>query len=388
MKKNIFLGLFFIFSYLWTNGATGDPFVLDISILNFNKNEIAKGNRHLIQAKNELINEADKVMSKKEAYSVTFKTQTPPSGSKNDYYSLARYYWPNKNKRSNSSYVYRDGVVNPEINSIPDHDMLANISSDVYTLGLAYYFSGEEKYVTKINSLIKVFFVDARTKMNPNLKFAQLIKGSNKNSNVTIGAVSFVNLIDGLQLVSNSKSVDSQSFRSVRGWFGQFANWIVNQKSLDKERYANNNTGIYYTVQVTTYSMFSGNQEYAKTFFSAQSKRIIKEQIDSEGKLVNELKRAKPWDYVSYTVSALSDLHSLSNRLSIPVQGIDKVFDWLKPYANGKVQWNYSKGNGAVSSRNVAKVLMRSPAFTKSNDRIESYTKANYLELLTTQIGK
>lgn len=390
--RTIFIGLTcLIFSCFSAGAKNPQTFLLDPVILMKNKANI-ESDQALFSAKKDLIKAAENILSTKKTYSVSFKKQIPPNGTKNDYYSLARYYWPDKSKRNGQPYVYIDGKVNPEIDDIPDHGMVANLSSDIYILGLAYFFSDDERYVEWINDLVRVFFIDTKTRMNPNLKYAQWIKGRNKNSNVTIGAVSFVKLIDGIQLVSNSRSINKDYLSSLKGWFGEFSDWILSQKALDNERYANNNTGIYYTVQITTYSLFAGRENFAKSFFEQQSKRIIDEQIDEGGILKNELKRAKPWDYVSYTVTALDYLVELSERLSIPLsqyrnsngQGVDKVFEWLKPYAKGGKKWDYSKEN--VSSRHIAKVLMRSPSYTKTNERLQSYSKANYIEMLTTEL--
>jgi len=44
---------------------------------------------------------------------------------------------------------------------------------------LAYYFSDDNTYAEYAAKLIRVWFLDPATKMNPNLNYAQAIKGTN-----------------------------------------------------------------------------------------------------------------------------------------------------------------------------------------------------------------
>ena len=56
-----------------------------------------------------------------------------------------------------------------------DRDRLGNMAKAVTTLGIAYYFSGNEQYAKKATDFLKVWFLDAKTKMNPNLNYGQTI---------------------------------------------------------------------------------------------------------------------------------------------------------------------------------------------------------------------
>ena len=80
------------------------------------------------------------------ALSVMNKGVAPPSGDKHDYMSQAPYWWPDPSKPGGRPYIRRDGERNPEINRISDHASLGRIISAVSTLGLAYYFTADDKY--------------------------------------------------------------------------------------------------------------------------------------------------------------------------------------------------------------------------------------------------
>src|SRR5262245_35185795 len=51
---------------------------------------------------------------KRGPYSVVDKKQTPPSGDKHDYLSIARYWWPNPDTPDGLPYVRRDGRTNED----------------------------------------------------------------------------------------------------------------------------------------------------------------------------------------------------------------------------------------------------------------------------------
>ncbi len=63
--------------------------------------------------------EADKAMSEG-PFSVMDKKDTPPSGDKHDYMSLAPYWWPNPATKDGLPYIRHDGETNPERYKVPD----------------------------------------------------------------------------------------------------------------------------------------------------------------------------------------------------------------------------------------------------------------------------
>ena len=45
-------------------------------------------------------------------------------------------------------------------------------------LAAAYKITGENRYATKAAELLRVFFLDPKTRMNPNLQYAQAVPGA------------------------------------------------------------------------------------------------------------------------------------------------------------------------------------------------------------------
>src|SRR6186713_2045282 len=107
--------------------------------------------------------------------SVMDKEFTPVSGSKHDFMSQAPYFWYDSTKPNGQPYMRKDGQRNPEINKITDKKYLGDLESSTKTLALAYYLTGEEKYAEKAAGLIRYWFFNDDTKMNPNLEYAQAV---------------------------------------------------------------------------------------------------------------------------------------------------------------------------------------------------------------------
>ena len=153
-------------------------FLLDGKHLLAARVRIGSRDKSLEPALARLRRDAQKALST-EPQSVVSKQATPPSGSKHDYLSQAPYFWPNPKTPDHLPYIRRDGERNPEINMISDHQTMDRMVSAVETLALAYFFDGDGACAAKAAELVRAWFVDSATRMNPNLEFAQFIPGVN-----------------------------------------------------------------------------------------------------------------------------------------------------------------------------------------------------------------
>ena len=104
------------------------------------------------------------------------KPMAPESGDKHDYLSLGKYWWPNPNTPDGTPYIRKDGKVNPEIEKF-DRNTLGEFVDGVVKLTLAYNYSDKKEYADKAVSMIKTWYLDPKTRQNPNMNFGQTVPG-------------------------------------------------------------------------------------------------------------------------------------------------------------------------------------------------------------------
>ncbi|NCI51415.1 alginate lyase family protein [Sediminibacterium roseum] len=285
--------------------------------------------------------------------SVMDKGFTPVSGNKHDYMSQAPYFWYDSSKPNGRPYMRRDGVRNPEINKIEDHKHLDELEEAVHALALAYYFTGTEKYAVKAASLLRGWFLDADTKMNPNLNYAQGIPGVTDGRGIgLIETRSLMDIADAVGLLAGSKAWTAADNNGIQEWYKQFLNWMLTSKNGKDERAAKNNHGTWYNAQVVSYALFTGDAKLAHAL-AEEGRRRIDSQFTAEGKMPLELERTTALGYSIFNLVAWSKFAVLAAKAGTDLwqytnakgAGIRKAIDWLVPYVAGEKKWEYQQIN-------------------------------------------
>ena len=300
---------------------------------------------------------ADKAMTEG-PFAVTQKAVTPPSGDKHDYMSQAPYFWPDPTKPNGLPYIRRDGEHNPELKKISDHDEFGKMGDDSRALALAYYLTGNQAYADRAALLLRTWFLDPATKMNPNLEFGQGIPGINTGRGIgIIESRSLLGATEAVGLLAGSKTWTAADEQGIKAWMTAYLNWMrTSQKGKDEDA-AKNNHGTWYDLQVTDLALFLGDRQLAvDTLERVKTRRIT--QIDPDGRQPLETARTNGWGYSNGNLDGLTQLATLGERVGVDLwnyktpdgRSIRGAIDYLLPYAIAGKKWDYQQIGGFHAS--------------------------------------
>jgi hypothetical protein len=338
-----------------TESAASHPrvFLLDAEMLAHLKTAPAIDSR-----KQELVKAvtaaADKAMHEG-PFSVMQKAVVPPSGDKHDYMSQAPYFWADPAKPNGLPYIRRDGERNPELKKISDHDNLGRMAEDARDLALAYYLTGNAAYAERSSLLLRTWFLDPATRMNPNLEFGQGIPGINTGRGIgLIETRSLMSVVDAAGLLAGSKAWNDADQEDIKAWLSQFLNWMQTSTKGKDEDAAKNNDGTWYDLQVVDYALFLGKRDLAVDTLNRVKTRRIALQIEPDGRQPLELARTNAFSYSIGNLDGLMQLAWLGSQAGVDLWNfrtpdgrcIRVALDFLLPYATGEKKWDHQQIGG------------------------------------------
>ena len=300
-------------------------------------------------AVNRLKKAADSAL-KNELYSVTHKEGVPPSGDIHDYLSYSRYWWPDPKKPDGLPFIRKDGVSNDEQIAKGDRDRLGKFQNDVQTLGLAGYVLKEPRYTRHAVKLVRAWFIDEATYMNPNLNYAQGVPGREDGRSFGIIDVrGFMLVLDTVELFDETNwTAEDQA--ALRSWFDEFQQWLGENPLGQKEASATNNHGTWFAAQRARYALFVGREDIAREIVQGARQRLAT-QFDAEGNQAAELKRTRALFYSVFNITAMSRVARVGEHIDenlwefIPQHGcgMQKAFEGLLPYITGESKWPHAQ---------------------------------------------
>jgi len=334
------------------------------------KSRILANDPAVLPAYQELLKRADKALTLK-PLSVLDKPKTPDSGDKHDYMSQAPYFWPDPTRPDGRPYIRKDGQRNPEAgDENSDSPRMGRMAGSSETLALAYYFSGREEYAEHAAKLLRTWFLDPATRMNPNLNYAQAVPGVNTGRGTgMIESRSLIAAIDAVGLLAGSKVWTAEDQTGLVTWIRSFLDWAQSSKNGKDEAAAKNNHGSHYDAQLAHFALFTGQTELAKSIVEGAKQRRIAQQIKPDGSQPLELSRADSFGYSRFNLLALFDLATIGEHVDVDLwhfetpdgAGIRKALDFLVPYvADPEKPWPYE--NGKKSTRDIVSLLWQAGA--------------------------
>jgi hypothetical protein len=333
-------------------------FLLDGRWLQETRRRVAEGDAELADAVTRLREEAREALEAG-PFSVTHKTILPPSGDKHDYMSLGPYWWPDPGKPDGLPYIRRDGEVNPEGEAY-DRRPLGQMTSAVETLALAYYLTGNEPYAQHATRLLRVWFLDDATRMNPHLQYGQAIPGRVEGRGIgIIDTAQLARLVDAVGMLGTSPAWTTADQQGLEAWFRQYLTWLRESRHGRDEDRTRNNHATWYDVQVATFALLVGQQQIARDVLGKVGERRIVTQIEPDGRQPLELDRTRSFDYSAMNLRGMFDLARLGEHVGVDLwhfetddgRSIRRALDWLIPYAAGQEPWKHRQISPFVPDR-------------------------------------
>ena len=286
-------------------------------------------------------------------FSVMDKNLTPPSGDKHDYISRGPYWWPDPKKPDGLPYIRRDGQVNPEARTNEtDRVAFGQMTSAVETLALAWYFTNHKPYAVHAAGLLRTWFLDTATRMNPNLQFGQAIPGRTQGRDIgIIDTARLTRIVDAVGLLESSDAWTAKDRQAMCDWCAEYLKWLrMSKHGLGEEKKLNNH-GTWYDAQVVSLALFTGQNDLARTIVEQVKGRRIDRHIEPDGRQPHELARTKSLGYSAMNLNGFFRLAIMAEKIGIDLwhyesrdgRSIQKALDFLTHYVESGEKWPYKQ---------------------------------------------
>ena len=294
---------------------------------------------------------------KQSPITVTAQTSPRSAGGKHDFFSEGDYWWPNP-VSPDSPYIQKDGLTNPD-NFVAHRLAMIRLSKIVGALASAYVTDKNPIYVAQILMHCNAWFVDTATRMNPNLQFAQAIKGRFTGRGIgIIDTIQLMEIAQALILLERSdgikqKSMDQvkQQIENIKDWFREYLKWLTTHKYGNDEMNAANNHGTCWVMQVASFAKLTGDEALMQFCRDRYKNVLLPNQMAADGSFPQEVRRTKPFGYSIFNLDAMSTIcqilssekDNLWNYSTQDGRSIKKGIEFLYPFVADKNKWPYPK---------------------------------------------
>jgi hypothetical protein len=272
------------------------------------------------------------------------------AGGKHDFYSEGDYWWPNP-VSADSPYIQRDGQTNPD-NFVAHRRAMVRFSRVMGALAAAYVVSRDNTYLQKALSHARAWFVDTTTRMNPNLQYAQAIKGRATGRGIgIIDTIHFLEVVQALRIMEKAGTIPPADLKAIKDWFAAYLQWITTHPYGRDEMKAANNHGTCWVMQAAAFASLTGNRAWTDSCIQRYKEVLLPRQMAADGSFPLELRRTKPYGYSLFNLDAMAMvcqvLSSGTENLwayTLPDgRGIAKGIAYLYPFVKDKGAWPFAK---------------------------------------------
>jgi hypothetical protein len=290
-----------------------------------------------------VLNAADRYLND-EPVTVTASHSPRSAGGSHDFFSEGDYWWPDP-RNPGGPYIQRDGMTNPD-NFVEHRKALMGLSVEVPALAAAWKITHDTRYAKHAALHLRAWFAGERTRMNPNLQYAQAIHG--RFTGRGTGIIDTIHLVEVARAIEVlTPTLPNPDLDAVKKWFAEYTAWMMTHPYGIAERDAANNHGTCWAMQVAAFAHLTGD---AKTlgYVSDRFKTVLlPNQEAADGSFLQELRRTKPYGYSLFNLEAFS---TIAQILSTPKdnlwtfeladgRGLRKAVAFMAPFIRDRSKW-------------------------------------------------
>jgi hypothetical protein len=252
----------------------------------------------------------------------TSKSFLAPSNNTHDYLSWAPYSWPNCTGVGNTTeltpqqiwvtcpYITLDGQFNPDYRTVNNTGAFSAMSDAVFYNAVAWTINGSSVYAANVASWINTWFLAPDTYMNPNLNYAQVVRGPGADTGTHTGVldlkcmVKVVNAVLVLRAGNASEWTETIDSGLVN-WTTTYIGWLTTNQIALQEAAATNNHGSYYYNQLAALQILVNDLAGANATIQKYFSTLYQNQVEASGEQPFEAARTRPYHYRCYNLAAM-----------------------------------------------------------------------------------
>jgi hypothetical protein len=292
-----------------------------------------------------VIKAANQYLSEK-PITITASSSPRSAGGLHDFFSEADYWWPDP-KDPNGPYIQRDGMSNPD-NFVEHRRALMRLSVQIPALVAASKLTKDKRYTAHAAEHLRAWFIDERTRMNPNLQYAQAIHGITTGRGTgIIDTIHLVEVARAIEVIEPSHALSASELGKIKEWFADYLRWMTTSKNGIQERDAKNNHTTCWVMQVAAFAHLVGDQKLLEFCRERFKTVIVPNQVAANGSFPEELRRTKPYGYELFNLEAMATVCQI---LSTPQdnlftfetsdgRGFRRAMEYMAPFIANKKSW-------------------------------------------------
>jgi hypothetical protein len=267
------------------------------------------------------------------------------------------------------------------------------LANNVRILSLAWYYSGKTEYAEKAASLLKVWFLDEETLMNPHLEYAQAIPGRTPGRFIgVIDAAKLHTLVDAIALLEISDILTENEEKEIQLWFIRYLRWLIESEHGKNEDAYKNNHSVAYDVQSSGIAYFVEDYDFVARKARELPRRRIDPMIEEDGSQPHELIRTKAFSYSVHNLNNFFNVGEKGLKVGVDVfnyknikgGSLQKALDYLTEYIGKEQVWLYQQITSWESTENDLGLIIRRAARIYENESYQKIWEETFYEKLKT----